>query len=374
MELMPGLEQIEPLLTGCTKELIEPVNDVFEQEVVYLTNLERQKAGLPPLKRNRDLDYSARYHAKDLADDRYLMHDTHDRNAQDNLIFVCGLKARIEKYFNFSGNLFAENFDGGHATPAQVVAFWMTNNNAKNIILDSKYREIGVGYYSGGPWGHYWVQNFGTRNNQYPLVIDLENAQTDEAQVDLSIASQEIFNQMRLKNDEETWGEWIPYSSNLTWTLRRLLGVRKVSVELKTSDQKVYPASDEITLTWIGPSSLGGLPAEISFLFNQSTGQYIYPEFLLQPQNSGNDNPLTWSAVPGAGWINLSQASGITQAGQSTVTINGLDTSQVGIYTSQITVTVTDPPGIPNSPAVVPVRVVVVPHLNYKAYLPLILR
>ena len=51
---------------------------------------------------------------------------------------------------------------------------WLTHTAHREILLNEKLREIGVGYVQGGSWGHYWVQDFGTRKDVYPLVIDGE--------------------------------------------------------------------------------------------------------------------------------------------------------------------------------------------------------
>src|SRR3990172_976198 len=57
----------------------QPVNTVYEQRVVELVNIERANVGLPPLKRNGELDFAARDHSRDMVQDNYVSHDTMDR-------------------------------------------------------------------------------------------------------------------------------------------------------------------------------------------------------------------------------------------------------------------------------------------------------
>jgi uncharacterized protein YkwD len=38
---------------------------------------------------------------------------------------------------------------------------WMNSPGHKANILNCQYRHIGVGHAKGGPYGHYWTQNFG---------------------------------------------------------------------------------------------------------------------------------------------------------------------------------------------------------------------
>ena len=104
------------------------MNSAYEQEIVYLTNIERQKVGAAPLKRNVDLDYAARYHAKDLIDDNYFDHATYDGwgDGMDGVTYVCSTSTRIALYYaGYRG----ENIAGGYGTPASVmVDGWMESD------------------------------------------------------------------------------------------------------------------------------------------------------------------------------------------------------------------------------------------------------
>lgn len=95
--------------TGCATGTEDPpaMNAAFEQEVVERVNALRAKLELPPLKRQRDLDRAARYHALDLVQDNYpprqppeghSPHHSHDR-VNGELVQVCTFGERIRKFY-----------------------------------------------------------------------------------------------------------------------------------------------------------------------------------------------------------------------------------------------------------------------------------
>jgi len=82
----------------------------FETELLKLTNLERQKVGLSPLK------------------------------------------------------LSGENIAAGKSTPEEAIRQWMNSSGHRANILNSRFTEIGFGYENApnSRYRHYWVQVFGT--------------------------------------------------------------------------------------------------------------------------------------------------------------------------------------------------------------------
>lgn len=358
-----------PLFSGCTRINVPVQNATYEQEVVDLVNQERAKAGLPPLKRNTDLDYAARYHAQDMHDDNYFSHDTFDGS-----VFVCDTWQRLSNYYPTTGWR-GENIAGGYTTPGNVMNGWMNSSGHKANILNSNYREIGVGYYYGpSGYNHYWVQDFGSRSGYYPLVINREAASTDIPQVSLYIYREDsTWNEMRLRNDDLSWGPWQPFSNTLSWTLQWLKGSRTVSVEVRKGSS-VRSASDTIELT-TSQYILGNLPDSLAFIYDQAAGHSIPPSYTIQPLNTGNSAPLSWTASSADPWLSVTPSSGTTPS--STVTITpGSCLPEPGIYSTTVTVTVTTPtePPTDGSPAQIRVQCSVVEALDHVLYLSLIRR
>lgn len=297
--------EAEIQFSGCDVRYFETVNADFEQRVVELVNDERKNRNLPPLKRNSDLDYAARYHARDMAEDSYFNHDTYDGSVK-----VCGWSTRVGKFYT-NWNSLAENIAAGYTTPADVMQGWMNSSGHRANILGSSHREIGVGYWPGGSYRHYWVQDFGHRRTVYPIVINLEYAQTPSPDVQLYIYGQGVFSEMRLRNDNDAWGPWQPFQPSLNWRLKWVKGLRTVTVELRNGSQTTQ-SSDTIELT-TGEPQLDVQPVALSFFYETQTKQLIPPSAWVSIQNIGNDQVLDWNVeIINGDWFEVSPNSGST--------------------------------------------------------------
>lgn len=199
------------------------------QQVVELTNAERARRDLPPLRINRQLSAAADWMARDLAKRRALSHtDTQGRD----------IVRRITDNGYDNYNYLGENIAKHSRDPAKVVEAWMNSPGHRANILNPNFREIGVGYASGGsPWDNYWVQNFGAQFDRYPVVINNEAAQTRSPSVRLYIHGEGWAKEMRLSSDGRQWTEWQPFRSRVDWTLERGGGLRTVYVELRRNSR-----------------------------------------------------------------------------------------------------------------------------------------
>lgn len=119
----------------------------FEQQVIDLTNQERLKLGLAPLRMDGMLNASAELHSQDMATRNYFSHQGMDGTQPWD-------RMRSQGY---TYSRAAENIAFGQLTPQQVVNDWMNSPGHRRNILDPNLKDIGVGYYNG-----YWTQNFGT--------------------------------------------------------------------------------------------------------------------------------------------------------------------------------------------------------------------
>jgi uncharacterized protein YkwD len=239
----PTLESVNsPDFTGCGGINVPVVNAAYEQEVVFLVNQERAKNGLPPLKRSIELEEASRYHAADLAQDAYFEHDSYDR-AGDDLVYVCSTWDRIKTYYPSPS---AENIAGGYATPNSVMNGWMISTGHRNNILSAYSWEIGVGYFQGGGYGSYWVQDFGRQSGVYPLIINQEAESTDSRSVSLYIYGD--WTEIRLRNDDGEWSQWMPFQNNLNWELAGGVGTHTVWAEMRNG-LETTSFHDTITLT-----------------------------------------------------------------------------------------------------------------------------
>lgn len=239
-------------LSGCGGVDVPVINGEYEARVVELVNRERRARDIPPLKCTAALDKAARYHAVDLGQDDYFSHDTYDRR-NGELVRVCGAFERMRVWYDYWAA--AENVAAGYRTPEAVMEGWLGSEGHRRNILNPDLREIGVGYFSGaGRYTVYWVQDFGSREGVYPMVINNDAATTDSREVNIFIHG--TWNEMRLRNNGSAWEEWRPFSSSFTWTLDDRSGEQIVSAELRNGSQ-TYTTCSRITLAGAGIAASG---------------------------------------------------------------------------------------------------------------------
>lgn len=142
----------EGLPTG--KESTPSSDENMEQEVLVLVNTIRQKRGLPHLTLHPDLNRAARYHAKDMKQDRYFEHDSMDRTTNGSLKKLINFSNRLHRFANINRG-WAENIALGHHSAQSVMHSWMQSAGHRRNILNPDYHYIGIGYVDG-----YWVQDF----------------------------------------------------------------------------------------------------------------------------------------------------------------------------------------------------------------------
>lgn len=219
--------------TGCTAQSAPVINAEFENRVAQLVNQERAANGLPPLKLVTALSDAARYHATDLGSEDYFQHDTHDRSGS-NLQRVCGTFDRIRLWYT-GWSAAAENIAAGYNSPEAAMAAWMDSDGHRGNILNPSFTEFGVGYFSGaGKFNAYWVQDFGTRGDVTPMILAGESAVTTTR--DLGVYVHGKWGEMRLRNDNGNWSDWMPFANSFTWTINDGRGQHVVSAELRSSN------------------------------------------------------------------------------------------------------------------------------------------
>jgi len=122
----------------------------YEQEVLTLTNAERQKAGLQPCQGNdSSLNRSARAKSEDMAANNYFSHDSP----------TYGDPFAMMRNFGVQYQSAGENIAKGQPTPQEVVKAWMDSPGHRANILNGSYTHLGVGYVAnnGQPC---WTQQF----------------------------------------------------------------------------------------------------------------------------------------------------------------------------------------------------------------------
>lgn len=120
------------------------------QEVLKLVNEERAKQGLKSLKLSTTLTSIATVKSKDMAVNNYFSHTSP----------TYGSPFEMLQHFGVSYRSAGENIAAGQKNAQEVMNAWMNSSGHRANILNSSYTELGVGYYAGGSYGHYWTQEF----------------------------------------------------------------------------------------------------------------------------------------------------------------------------------------------------------------------
>ena len=233
---------------------------VDELQTVYLTNLERRKVGLPPLRWNRELSEAARDFALDVVANQPAGYCNHI----DSTGRGPGERMRAAGYPNITA--WGENSVCGYTTPAAAVRAWMNSPNHKANMLDARFREIGLGYARNSSIGRgYVVQDMALDRDYAPVIIDDEAPSTTSPNVKLYIYSQEMGSgftglgasvEMLVSNDPSFAGaEWQPYQAEIDWTLTAGDGWKSVYVKTRDALGRTALASDTIYLGNTLPTS-----------------------------------------------------------------------------------------------------------------------
>ncbi len=120
-----------------------------EEELVSLINAERSRLGRDPLQINPLLMQVAEPHSQDMIDRNFFSHTNPDGLGP-------GDRASNAGYSGYVG----ENIGGGYPTSQAMFNAWMASTGHRDNMLDEFYTEIGIGYVTGGYYGHYWTADF----------------------------------------------------------------------------------------------------------------------------------------------------------------------------------------------------------------------
>jgi uncharacterized protein YkwD len=124
-----------------------------ETRVLALVNRARAAARCPALRRNAALTRAARGHSLDMARRNYFAHVTPGGTSPWTRIARAG----------YPRAALAENIAAGQRTADAVVRAWLASPGHRRNILNCSMRSVGTGLATGGRYGTYWTQDFGSR-------------------------------------------------------------------------------------------------------------------------------------------------------------------------------------------------------------------
>lgn len=120
-----------------------------EQTLLDLTNREREKAGLRPLRADARLFEAARKHSANMASQKQLAHTLDGKGPAERL--------RDLGYRNFG---MGENCAAGQRSPAEAIRSWLDSEGHRRNMLNGTYLEVGLGIATDEDGVRYWTQVF----------------------------------------------------------------------------------------------------------------------------------------------------------------------------------------------------------------------
>ncbi|MBU1000816.1 CAP domain-containing protein [Patescibacteria group bacterium] len=142
------INYIKPGVLGIT-------SGIDQKKIIELTNIERQKEGLPPVLENDALNKAAALKAQNMLQENYWAHFSPSGKTPWDFMLGSGYK------FTFAGENLAKNF----YQPDDVVKAWIASPTHRDNLLNPKYEDIGIAVVEGvlnGQKTTLVVQEFGT--------------------------------------------------------------------------------------------------------------------------------------------------------------------------------------------------------------------
>jgi hypothetical protein len=131
-----------------------------------LINQARIAQGLPPLAVSQELTTAAKAHAKDMAAHGYMEHEGRDGSTPQ-------VRAARQGYGAPAGTAWLVlEVITARATPEAGLNWLLSDRLHRGVVLRGYWREMGVGFVEGGPWGQIWSIKFGCRPNVLPVVAE----------------------------------------------------------------------------------------------------------------------------------------------------------------------------------------------------------
>lgn len=127
------------LLPRIKPDILGFASNISIQEVVSLTNRKRSEAGLSALSLNQELSAAAYTKGRDMIDKDYWAHVAPDGTQPWKFFNDFGYKYR------YAGENLARDFSNSSA----AVEAWMNSPTHRDNILNSKYKEVGIGVVEG---------------------------------------------------------------------------------------------------------------------------------------------------------------------------------------------------------------------------------
>jgi hypothetical protein len=148
-------------LTALAQQLTPP-----EQRIVQLINQARIAQGLGPLALTPELNTAAKGHAQDMVAKSYMEHTAPDGSTPQSRAIKAGYAAPAKSAWLVLEVISARQ------TPEAAANWLLSDRLHRGVLLRNYWREMGAAHIEGGPYGQFWVVEFGCRPNVLPVMSE----------------------------------------------------------------------------------------------------------------------------------------------------------------------------------------------------------
>lgn len=353
---------------GCT-------TGTFEEQVLCLVNVQRRSRGLYPFQANVILSTVAEVHSAYMRD-----HDCFSHQCSGELSPAQRACAAGYGPYGWGECFIGEAIAAGYLNPAEVVGAWMNSDGHRALLLHEQLREIGMGYVSGGYYGHYWTLDFGSQPNVLPVFINDGDPAVADLQVMLTLTNEDVSgsggidhaDEVMISNDPSFPGAaWEPYSLHRSWQLTDGNGSKMVYIRYRDSWGDQVLSTDGIFLDVPRQYDLEVSYQSVIFVYEIGVGFSTAPTRQVAVNNAASTSVMSWSvqSLGGEGWLQVSPGDGSTPA-SVLISVAGFEASVPGTYQATLTLTAAEDP---DNPEQLTVSVVAVNQI-YRTMLPAVTR
>ena len=167
-----------------------------------------------PIARAAALDRAAVAHANEMVTDGYMDHDAPDGSTPAS-------RAADAGYTTPPGGpwIVVEVIAARGDQPEDALDWWLSEGLHRRVVLRSTWREMGVGFAAGGPYGRFWVMEFACRPNVLPPVLMDGTLTIPDENCGTSPSSFGHVEDVRVAQDSKSAAgtDWQPYTAQVAW-------------------------------------------------------------------------------------------------------------------------------------------------------------
>jgi hypothetical protein len=245
--------------------------DPEKSDALARLNEVRRSNGIPPLAWNALLARAAQAHSEDMASGGFVDTTGSDGSSPSERIASAGYAAWPRQ------RVWAESVYAGQGRFDQVLAFLLSNDEQRRIVLSTRLREVGIGI-ARDKTRTYWTLTFGAQPNLLPVFINDDAPVTNSRQVAVLLTQEEAVPEgdrnaigrvleVRLSDRPDFAGaDWQPWEPLIPYTLPDRPGQHTVYVEMRDGTGRTTIVADSIAYDPAAPIAARPLALEGSLL------------------------------------------------------------------------------------------------------------